>query len=246
VNEQSGPTEDVWTEEDSERFIRFGEVVTPDRNEIREALLSLIPADLDEPFLAVELGVGAGWLSAAVLDRFPMARVLGLDRSPTMLEQTRRAADAHRERIELRLFRLEDPEWLGTVSGLRAVLSSLVIHHLDGPGKAALYAALHERLEPGGALLIADLVAPTSERENRYLGAAWDEAVRARSLALTGGDELYEEFLRTEWNYYRYPDPFDKPSSIPEHLTWLREAGFTGVDVFWLKAGHAVYGGYRR
>ena len=48
------------------------------------------------------------------------------------------------------------------------------------------------------------------------------------------------------WNLYRYPDPdFDMPSTVPEHLAWLEEAGFERADLFWLKAGHAVYGGYK-
>jgi hypothetical protein len=28
-------------------------------------------------------------------------------------------------------------------------------------------------------------------------------------------------------------------------LTWLRDGGFRTVDCYWLRAGHAVYGGYR-
>jgi hypothetical protein len=35
------------------------------------------------------------------------------------------------------------------------------------------------------------------------------------------------------------------PSPLSEQLVWLREAGFASVDCFWLRAGHAVYGGYR-
>ena len=45
---------------------------------------------------------------------------------------------------------------------------------------------------------------------------------------------------------YDYPDPgFDIPSPLIDHFTWLREAGFTGIDCFWSRAGHALYGGYR-
>jgi hypothetical protein len=45
-------------------------------------------------------------------------------------------------------------------------------------------------------------------------------------------------------DYYRHPDPLDRPSGLFEQLRWLAEAGFTGVDCFWMSAGHAVYGGY--
>jgi hypothetical protein len=46
-------------------------------------------------------------------------------------------------------------------------------------------------------------------------------------------------------NLYDYPDPRDIPSTVPEHLQWLAEAGFGGVNVFWERAGHAIYGGYK-
>ena len=36
---------------------------------------------------------------------------------------------------------------------------------------------------------------------------------------------------------------FDKPSPLFDQLKWLDEAGFTDVDVFWMKAGHAIFSG---
>jgi tRNA (cmo5U34)-methyltransferase len=35
----------------------------------------------------------------------------------------------------------------------------------------------------------------------------------------------------------------DQPSGLYEQLRWLEDAGFSAVDVYWLKAGHAIYGG---
>ena len=53
-------------------------------------------------------------------------------------------------------------------------------------------------------------------------------------------------FVGEGWNYYRQPDdPIDRPSSLAEQLGWLREIGFVGVDAFWVKAGHALFGGYK-
>lgn len=110
----------------------------------------------------------------------------------------------------------------------------------------ALYAELLKRLEPGGALLMADLIEPTSEAQRRYLARAWDAAVRKQSLGLTGDSRAYEQFRAEQWNLFEYPDPeVDKPSTLPDHMRWLTEAGYAGVDVFWLQAGHAVFGRYR-
>jgi hypothetical protein len=75
--------------------------------------------------------------------------------------------------------------------------------------------------------------------------AAWDRSAEAQALAKTGSRQLFEQFVKTEWNYYRFPDPFDKPSPLFDQLTWLKAAGFAVVDCFWLQAGHAIYGGYK-
>lgn len=235
-----------WSEDDSREFIELGRIVTPRRDEIRDTILDLMPAGPEEPFLAVELGVGAGWLSEAILTRFPAARVVGLDASPTMLAESVRRLGAFGPRVELRRFTLQDRSWLhGIRHDVRCFVSSLVIHHLDAAGKQALYRDLYAHLGSPGAVLVADLVAPRSERERRYMARAWEAEIRRQSLELTGSLDTYHRFVDSRSNWYDYPDAADMPATIPEHLRWLEDAGFVASDVFWERAGHAVYGGYK-
>jgi tRNA (cmo5U34)-methyltransferase len=37
----------------------------------------------------------------------------------------------------------------------------------------------------------------------------------------------------------------DKPSGVFEQLRWLEQASFRAVDIYWMKAGHAIYGGQK-
>lgn len=236
----------AWSEAASAEFLEVGRVYTPSRDELEQVMLDLIPAEPEESFLAVELGIGSGWLSAAILERFPAARMLGVDGSPTMLREADARLRPFAGRYELRPFRLEDPAWLEQLGAdVRCFVSSLVIHHLDGAGKADLYRRLHARLAAGGALLIADLVAPRSEWERRALARQWDAETRRQSLAMTGSLQTYQRFVDDHWNLYDYPDPMDMPSTLPDHLRWLADAGFVGANIFWQRAGHAVYGGYK-
>jgi len=131
-------------------------------------------------------------------------------------------------------------------SPLRCVLASLVVHHLPAAGKRRLFADLARRLEPGGALLLVDIVEPTSAAVREAFARQWDDAARVQSLALTRGLEAFERFQTDGWNFYRgTPDSYDQPSRLDEQLRWLSEAGLAPVDCFWMRAGHAVFGGWR-
>ncbi len=235
----------AWGEDESRIFVEFGRAMVAGREEIERTLLDLIPAEPDEPFLGVEIGTGAGWLSAAVLRAFWKARMLGLDGSPEMLRAAAELLAPYGDRAELRRFRLEEPSWADGLPPARVFLSSLVLHHLDAAGKKDLFARLFDRLEPGGALLFADVMEPRTERARRHFAAAWEEEVRRRSVEIHGDGRAHEFFVRERWNIYGHPDPMDKPSTLPEQLRWMEEAGFEGVDAFWARAGHALLGGYR-
>jgi hypothetical protein len=52
----------AWGEDTSKIFVEFGRAMVPGCEEIECTLLNLIPAEPNEPFLAVEIGTGAGWL----------------------------------------------------------------------------------------------------------------------------------------------------------------------------------------
>jgi len=239
----------TWREADSQRFLELGAIYTPRRDEIRDAVLDLIPAASGEAFTGVELGIGHGWLTDAILRRFPKAQMIGLDGSPTMLAAAQEALAAHGDRVTLQRFDLADDAWRAALpTGLRCVVSSLVIHHLDDHGKQRLFRDMFQLLAPGGALLIADLVTPTSEHGRAHLARAWNAAVERQSRELTGGDQTYQQFRADQWNIYEFPvdpDDVDHLSPLVDQLTWLASAGFTGIDVWWAQAGHALFGGYR-
>lgn len=236
-----------WREEDSAQFIDMGEVMTPARDDMGQALLDAVPALPDDAFLAVEIGCGAGWLSEALLVRYPQARVIAIDGSAAMVRHAADRLSPFGDRAEVRLGRLEEQDWLARLGQpVRCFLSSLAVHHLDGPGKARLFADLFRYLEPGGGLALADLVEPASEWAKRHMANTWTEAVRQRSLDLTGETRTYDFFIEQQWNSYDFPNPqVDMPSPLMSQLQWLTEAGFIAIDVPWALAGHTVISAYR-
>lgn len=238
-------TEREWNEDDSRTYREIAAVAVPRRDEQIAALVGLTPFAATDEFAIVELACGEGLLGEALLAAYPRARYLGLDGSDSMRRETATRLARFGERASVAEFDLALPEWLPRANGAGLVVSSLCVHHLDGAGKRALFAAMFERLAPGGALLLADLVEPARPEARAWFADSWDRSVTEQSVTRIGNDALRDRFEAAHWNYYRYPDPLDRPSRLFDQLLWLREAGFTGVDCFWMCAGHAVYGGYK-
>ena len=239
-----------WSESDSASFINLGEIFVPGRAEQISSLLQLIPAGVDEAFTIVELASGEGKLAETILERFPTCRYLALDGSELMRERMGQRLSRFSSRLEIRPFEISEQAWRAALpSPLRCVVSSLCVHHLSAQGKQELFQDMANHLDPKGALLLADIIEPATPRVAQLFAKQYDEIVRQQSLALRGNLSGYEQFQAMKWNYFTYDygtdQTYDQPSLLSDQLFWLSNAGFTSTDCYWLRAGHAVYGGYR-
>lgn len=217
----------------------------PDREWQLQAICALIPSR-PEPFIILELGCGEGLLAEALLDHFPQAVLYGLDGSLKMLQTANLHLQRFGKRFQGQSFDLFSHAWRTPEWQAAAIVSSLAIHHLNDEQKAQLYRHLFAMLRPGGVLIIADLVQPAGEQAIHLAAQSWDESVRQRSLALSGTLAFHKRFQEIEWNTFLYPDDeLDKPSRLYDQLKWLEAAGFHNIDIYWLKAGHAIFGGVK-
>ena len=101
----------------------------------------------------LELGTGTGETARRVLARHPGAALTGIDASADMLAVARDVLPG----ADLRVSRLQDPLPAGPFDLVFAVLA---VHHLDGPGKAGLFARVAAALAPGGRFVLGDVVVP--------------------------------------------------------------------------------------
>ena len=108
----------------------------------------------------LDLGTGTGETLAAVLARHPGARATGVDESAAMLDaaQTRLAGIG----VDFQIGDLGDPLPPGPFD---LVVSALAVHHLDGPGKAALFGRIAAVLRKGGRFVLGDVVIPEDPRD---------------------------------------------------------------------------------
>jgi tRNA (cmo5U34)-methyltransferase len=108
----------------------------------------------------LDLGTGTGETASRVLAFHDGAFLVGVDESAEMLTMAHQSLPA--ARVDLRVGRLQDPLPAGP---FEVVVSALAVHHLDGPGKAALFARLYALLGPGGRFVLGDVVVPEKEAD---------------------------------------------------------------------------------
>jgi tRNA (cmo5U34)-methyltransferase len=247
MNTENPTNQTGWSEETSRTFIDYGRYFVPERERQMRSMAALL-FYLDSPCAVLELCCGEGLLVEALLDSYPKIIVHGLDGSIEMLERARVRLARFGDRFQCRTFDLASADWRTPELPFHAVVSSLAIHHLTGLQKQALFSNVYQMLVEGGAFVIADIVEQSSQEGRRLAAETWDEAVRVRSIELDGNTGAYEFFKREGWNTFWYLDPedIDKPSPLFDQLKWLENAGFVDVDVHWMLAGHAVFGGRKR
>jgi len=189
----------------------------------------ILPFGRDDVFDVLDLGAGTGLLTAVLRERFPKARYELIDISDEMLARARdRFAGEAGVRIAVSDYSVE-----ALPGRFDAIVSALSIHHLDDPGKAALFRRIYAALKPGGLFVNAEeVLAPTAALDQLY----WDEWERQARAA--GAPD--EEFAGVEERA-----KYDKPAKLDEQLAWVREAGFADVDCYYKYMMFAVYGGRR-
>ena len=239
-------SDEAWTEETTELYRDLAQVAVPERERQIGVVTALVAAaGADGPVL--DLCCGEGLMTSAIMEAVPGATVLGYDGSAAMLDEVRRRVPDP-SRLQTRQIDLEATDWRNFDQPLRAVVSSLAIHHLDGQAKHALFADIRNALAPGGVFVLADVVEVTTGIARQVAADMWDEEIRRRSLDHDGTLRSHEAFRKSGWNHFRTGamDPIDKPSTLVEHVDWLRAAGFADIDLHWAIAGHVLLSAWRR
>jgi tRNA (cmo5U34)-methyltransferase len=166
----------------------------------------------------LDIGAGTGLMSAYLLEKFPKAHLTLVDIAENMLDMARqRFAGRGNTRYVVSDYSTGD---LGGPYDIAC--SALSIHHLAPEEKCLLFRRIFACLKPGGMFVNAD----QADGETLYF--------RERNL------EYWNEFLRsgpmTEAQHaeiLKRRDTLDRNEKLSDQLAWLREAGFSDVDVMY-------------
>ncbi|MEK6478456.1 methyltransferase domain-containing protein [Catalinimonas sp. 4WD22] len=243
--ESTESKQNKWSEQDSQKFINYGDFFVPYRQQQADIICQLLQA-VPALHQVVDLCCGAGFLCKNVLEKFPEVKAQGYDLSDEMLGEAEENLQAFAQRFTTHQFNLADTSWRKKLPSVDAFVSSLAIHHLNAQQKQQLFQDLYRKLNQRGALLIADIIQPTSQIGYEIAASLWEQWVKSTTEEARN-KKAYHEFIDEKWNYFAHPeaDTIDQPSTIFDQLKWLEKAGFKNVDVFWMMAGHAIFGGWK-
>src|SRR5262245_27042541 len=180
--------------------------------------------------LVVDLGAGTGALSAAILDALPDVRVQLVDVDPNMLQVADARCAAHDGRFDLRHARFEDQ-----LPRCHAVVATLALHHVPTQdAKRGLYRSIHAALEPGGPVLVGDVLTYADGPELRGMKQAWYLHMAQHDITADQADE--------HWAQWAEEDVY---MTLPDELALIADAGFPRPEIFWRDGLLTVYGGFK-
>jgi ubiquinone/menaquinone biosynthesis C-methylase UbiE len=153
--------------------------------EFRERVLDL--AELESGETVLDVGSGTGALAIRAKTRVGQTGlVCGIDASPEMVAAAERKAKKARADVAFRRAIVEELPFRD--ASFDAALSTLMLHHLPRPARAACAGELRRVVRPGGRVVVVDFGAPASRRLldsffHRHGYVAHDEIVRVLTEA---------------------------------------------------------------
>ncbi|MEW6381196.1 MAG: class I SAM-dependent methyltransferase [bacterium] len=219
-------------EAEAREFDQIVQKLIPYYFQMVESLVAAIPFARLEPIDVIDLGCGTATVGKAIKDAHPCARITCIDLAHNMIEMARMKLADYADDICFQVGNFCDYEFDRTYD---VAVSSLALHHLEtNEDKKAFYGNIYENLRPGGVFYNADIVLGSSDYlQDMYL----------RKWKAFMNREASEEEIEKKWIPKYYEE--DRPATLIEQIAWLREIGFSSVDVVWKYFNFAVYGGQK-
>lgn len=237
------------------RWDRQQEYYMPDREERFAVIGDVLDELLAEPNpLIVDLGIGPGSLAARLLERFPGARIVGVDADPLLLRLSELAYGCRRLRTVFA--DLREPDWfdaLGLDRAPDAFVSTTSLHWMNRMPLRNLLLTCGRMVAPGGVFVNGDhLYEGEAGPRLDVLGRALTRRRASRAGVLSGEDwaawwqaieaapELADLVVERDGGFEHTVT--DRPS-VHDYLTFLREAGFAEAGTVWQVGDDRVVAG---
>lgn len=189
----------------------------------------------------LDLGSGAGDLSAAMLTRFLDASAVLVDFSEPMLNVARSTFLEPPHYLIPADFGA--PGWVAAVQSLApfdAIVSGYAIHHQPDDRKRQVYHEIFDLLVPSGVFVNVEHVEPASPWISKLNDELFIDALHGhhqRIGTVKNRDQIAAEYVHRPDKHANILAPVD------EQCGWLKEIGFQDVDCYFKVFELAVFGG---
>jgi ubiquinone/menaquinone biosynthesis C-methylase UbiE len=160
-------------EERSREAVRFFDSIAEDWGKLKKEIIgnfninSLILKHIPKSNIIVDLGCGTGELLSSIKEKAD--KVIGVDKSPRMLEQTRKRFFYDEESVDLRIGEIEHLPLRDGEADVAII--NMVLHHVPSPSKAIQ--EIHRVLKSGDFFIIVDLINHNLENMRNKYGDRW-------------------------------------------------------------------------
>ena len=206
-----------------------------ERQEQLRLVARVLPFSPDHAFTFLDLGAGTGAASRAVLTEYPRAQAILGEFSSSMMAEGEKLLTDYTGRYRYVEFDMMSSDWPAEVPHqLDAIISTLSIHHVPDERKKSIFREIREHLSPSGWYVNFDPV----RGPDPAIDAIW-ERINDRYDPEAPYKRTHRSPLeQARWeNHVRYIIPLEP------QLQWLKDAGFTDIDVFWKRLDWVIYGG---
>ena len=160
------PDYKIWTKTSvAENFLEGVRSAIPLAAEQIGCLLQIIDLTQSQVNCFLDLGCGNGILGQAIGAKYPKARGVFVDISPSMLQAAQENIDNGSGKYSFLLQDFGIPTWCDSLDreiSFEVIVSGFAIHHQPDSRKQAIYQEIYDLLQPGGIFLNLEHIASHS------------------------------------------------------------------------------------
>jgi tRNA (cmo5U34)-methyltransferase len=230
--------------ERAQKYEQRADLVLPKRQEMLSLILQLIPFERDKPLRVLDLGTGTGVPAQRVLQDFPKANVICVDKSSEMMEIGCAKLAGYGERVGFVQADLEDPAWNNSLPDkFDVIVSALAFNLLTDGAKQRLFAQCYEMLESYGCLVFSDRLRAADETVDRFYLDQWMNFIVRQTRQVLGKEVTLETVTARQRTLDEAAGV--KSATLEDILAWLKQAGFAQVECYWKYFQWAVFSASR-
>ena len=215
------------------------DIMHPNRPKMVNIGLEFLPFNQDQQIKVLDLGVGTGFFTQKLLQKFTNAQVVALDGAQLMIDLAKARLEDFEKSIKYVVgdFRDIDNTFDNKKEIFDVVISSFAFHHLSFEEKKQTFKKVHDLLKNGGWMINADCIVdknPLIEQrfqEKRVEGIV----VRAKGQRPFDSSDSTRKYLDR-----REAEEKDNPLTIEQELQAFEFGGFKNISILWKEYREAV------